>query len=141
MPFLRRQLNGEKEPDRTQTGALAPPEPGIAQTEEGVIAGSLSEQSAIKVGTEVKVTPPGPHEKVIDARGHMTPRWYRFFRELYRRTGGTQDNVNFVGTFRQLAPPSTALAISGAAPSVDITHNRQTQVGGLTLSGGIPTVV
>ena len=139
MPFLRRQLNGEKEPDRTQTGALAPPEPGIAQSEEGIIVGSLEEQSAIKAGTEVFVTLPGPREAVLDARGNMTPRWFRFFQELHRRTGGTQDNVNFVGTFRLLGLTAGQAAFTSEAPSVEITNISGS--GSLTLGSDAPNIL
>ena len=140
MPFQRRQLNGEKEPDRTQTGHLAPPEPGRAQTEDGAIVGAGASPSIIKAATEVVVTLPGPREPVFDAKGNMAPRWYRFFSELYRRTGGTQDNVNFVPVFRKLSPTTAALSFVGAAPTAEISVTEAVPSGILALAGAAPMV-
>ena len=140
MPFQRVQLNGEKVPDRTITGALRPPEPGITQSEDGIIVGSLGDPAGIKAGTEVVVTLPGPKEVLFDSRGIMKPRWYRFFSELHRRTGGTQDNVNFVPAFRKLPLEDDMLMITGIAPTVQIVHIRMMSVGSLALTGIAPTV-
>ena len=142
MPFLRRQLNGGKETDRTITGQLPPPEPGRAQTEDGRIVGSLpGDPSAIKTATEVHVTLPGPREQVIDAKGNMSPRWYRFFQELYRRTGATRDNVNLTPTLRKLAPTTGSLAITGGtAPTVGQNHVMTPTLGSLSLSSEAPTI-
>ena len=142
MPFYRRQIVGdtEKAPDRTQTGFLAPPEPGIAQSESGAIVGSQEDPAAIRAGTEVKVSLPGPREPLFDASGMMAPRWYRFFSELYRRTGGTNDNVNFFGQFRQLESTAGSVSLTGAAPSAEIVHSKTPTVGSLGLSSDAPTL-
>lgn len=137
MPFFRRQLNGGKTPDRTITGQLPPPEPGVAQTEDGMIVGSTDDPSGIKAGTQVKVGLPGPREPVIDSLGYMSPHWYRFLQELYRRTGATRDNVNFVPGFRKLPLNPFSLALAGIAPSAEIVHIRQMGAGSLSITGSI----
>lgn len=139
MPFQRRFQGGVKIVDRTQTGIPRPPNTGVAQTEEGVIVGSL-DNGIIEPGTAVKVSFPGPKESLLDPAGHMSPRWYRFLSELYRRTGGPNDNVNFVGTLRNIAFSPDSLAITGVAPSVEIAHTRMMTVGSVTLTGVAPTV-
>jgi hypothetical protein len=140
MPFQRVQLNGIKVPDRTITGALPPPEPGVSQSEDGIIVGSVADPAGIKAGTEVVVTLPGPKEILFDSRGIMTPRWYRFFSELHRRTGGTRDNVNFVPALRKLPLEPFALMITGPAPTAQIVHIRMMGVGSLAITGIAPTV-
>ena len=140
MPFFKRDIGGgTRVVDRTQTGGYAPPEPGRVQTEDGTIVGSLSENT-IPSGTEVKVNLPGPREPLFDARGNVSPRWYRFFLELYRRTGGPNDNVNFTPALRNLPLSPQALSIAGAAPTVQIVHTKEVPVASLSLSSEAPTI-
>lgn len=140
MPFLQRQLNGQKETDRTLTGIPPPPQPGRAQTESGMIVGSLADPAAIKAATEIPVSLPGPREPVVSKDGTITPIWYRFFQELYRRTGGTQDNVNFIPVARKLAPGTPSLTLTGLAPSIDINHFKTNATASLSLTGAAPSI-
>lgn len=95
MAFRRRYdiATGDYIVDRTLTGPPPPPEVGTTLEATGVIVGDSATVS-FAPATPVKVNIPGPREAVIDARGMMTPRWRRFFEELYRRTGATEDNIN-----------------------------------------------
>ena len=140
MPFQRIHTDGERRIDRTLTGTPPPPEPGVAQSEDGSIVASTADPTNIDPGTFVRVNLPGPREPVLDSSGHMSPRWYRFFTELYRRTGATQDNVNFVPAFRKLAPTGFTLAFTGAAPLANIAHNRAMGAGAAVITGVAPTV-
>jgi hypothetical protein len=140
MPFQREYEGGIQVINRDRTGPPRPPEPGIAQTSEGTIVGSVTDPFTINPGTEVKVNLPGPRESFLDARGNVSPKWYRFFNELYRRTGGPKDNVNFVGQFRDIGLTPAGLVLTGAAPIAQITHTRQMSVGSLTLTGTVPTL-
>lgn len=140
MPFHRIYDNsGELIVDRTLTGVPPPPEPGVAQTDGGAIVGSEADIT-IKPGTFVRVTLPGPRERMIDDNGFISPRWYRFLQELYRRTGGVNDNVNWTGHQRDLGIPSATATFTGAAPSVAITHIRVTSAGSATFSSEAPTL-
>lgn len=125
--------------NRNRTGPPPPPSTGRTQTETGVIVGDAP-GFEVPPATPVKVNIPGPREAVIDARGNMTPRWRRFFEELYRRTGALEDNIN--STDRNIGGTATAgsASLSGAAPSAEITHNKSVPVLSISLSGAAPTV-
>jgi len=126
--------------NRNRTGPPQSPSTGTTQADTGNIVGDSS-TIAVTPATAINVTMPGPRERVIDASGNMAPRWRRFFEELYRRTGAFEDNVNT--TSRELSGSGTtiALAITGYAPSAEITHIRDVGVGSLSFTGNVPTVV
>jgi len=126
--------------DHDLTGPPPPPSTGTTQTETGLIVGDAAGIS-IAPPTPVQVNLPGPKEPVIDSRGVMTPRWYRFLTELYRRTGGPQDNINRVD--RDVGGSTTvgSLAITGSTPVVQIAHSKTPSTAALGLTGAAPTVV
>jgi hypothetical protein len=134
MPFRGGRSQAERELLR-DIGPLKPPNPGVAQVEDGSIVGAGEADPSIPPGTEVKVNFPAPRERVIDSNGIMSPRWYRFFEELYRRTGGIYDNVNVVLARRFLSTTTGSLALASQAPSAEITHIRQMGAGSLTMTG------
>ena len=119
-----------------RTGPPQPPETGTTQSETGNIVGDAS---TIKItpATPVTVTIPGPRERVIDAQGNMTPRWRRFFEELYRRTGHIEDNINVAGRNLSGAGTTGSIAFTGAAPTVEIDHFRMMGLGSLSIAGSI----
>jgi hypothetical protein len=142
MPFQRRWSIEEEDyiVDRELTGPPPVPSTGTTQTESGNIVGDAS-NVAVAPATPVRVTMPGPREVVLDANGNMTPRWRRFFEELYRRTGAIEDNIN--NTDRNIGGTTTtaALVLSGAAPTAEISVTEAVPVGTLTIAGAAPTVV
>jgi len=127
--------------DRTITGPPPPPNAGITQTETGNIVGDAS-GFVVPPATPIKVTLPGPRELVLDAKGCMSEHWWRFFEELYRRTGWIEDNVNnasrSIGGTGALDPAPLSLAT--AAPTVEITHNKSVPSVSMTITGVAPTV-
>ncbi len=142
MPFQRRYDEASREYviDRDLTGPPKPvPSTGTKVSETGAV---VADSSVIKVApaTPIPVTIPGIRELVVDSNGVLTPRWWRFFEELYRRTGAIQDNIN--NASRTLAGSATtrSMAFSGAAPSVEITHIRQMGTGSLTAAGIAPSI-
>jgi hypothetical protein len=48
----------------------------------------------------------------------MSPRWWRFFEELYRRTGALEDNINGVEIISGSSATTAAMTITGAAPTI-----------------------
>lgn len=118
MPFQRRwdRVTREYIIDRSLTGPSIDPETGTAQTASGVIVGDTG-SSSIPPATPIPVTMPGPREPLMDSSGLVTPRWRRFFEEMYRRTGQTKDNVN--DTDRNVGDSTTgSLAFTGQQPTV-----------------------
>lgn len=141
MPFYREwdPTTGAKQRNANQTGAPPSPETGTTQTSSGMIVGDNSSVS-IPPATPITVTPPGPREKLFDANGNMSPRWYRFFMELYRRTGGWRDNIN--RTDRLVGGSSTTLAmsISSAAVTLKTDYYKSPPKASLAFSSTAPTV-
>ncbi len=138
MPFNRTHPNGAPVIDRTQTGPPAPsPQTGTVRAEDGSI---VADSATIEIprATPVFVNQPSPFEPVIDAEGRITPRWWRFFDQLYRRTGGVVDNINRVPTvlLGADAASTVAVTIAGIAPSAEITHIRAVGTAGITVTGG-----
>ncbi|KKL72060.1 hypothetical protein LCGC14_2088690 [marine sediment metagenome] len=138
MPFLVTHPNGEPVIDRTQTGPPAPsPQTGTVRAEDGSI---VADSATIDIprATPVFVNQPSPFEPVIDAEGRITPRWWRFLDQLYRRTGGVVDNINRVPTTLLGADASSTVAvtIAGIAPSAEITHIRAVGTASITVTGG-----
>ena len=124
MPFLVTHPKGEPVIDRTQTGPPAPsPQTGTVRAEDGSI---VADSATIDIprATPVFVNQPSPFEPVIDAEGRITPRWWRFFDQLYRRTGGVVDNINRVPTtlIGGSSSSTVAMTITGAAPSLSWTQ-------------------
>jgi len=136
MPFNRTHPNGEPVIDRTQTGPPAPsPQTGTVQSEDGSI---VSDSATIDIprATPVFVNQPSPFEPVIDANGKITPRWWRFFDQLYRRTGGVVDNINRTPTTLLGSGSPAALVFAGIIPTAEIVHTRQIGLGSITATGG-----
>ena len=128
--------------DRTQTGLPTAPSTGtIVSTDGSVVA--ISADVVIAPATPVKVNLPGPNEPVVDSRGRMNPRWWRFLNELYRRTGGPIDNINRVPTTLLGTGTAASLTFTGAAPTIAVTTNNQVfpTVGSVAITGFAPTAV
>lgn len=125
--------------DRELTGPPPPPETGTIVEESGMV---VADSAAVSIppATPVRVKIPGPRERVIDASGNMTPRWRRFFEELYRRTGAIEDNIN--RTSRSLAGTGTTgiAALAGAAPTIKIEFIQSPSGGALSIASEAPTV-
>ncbi len=160
MPFNRTHPNGEPVIDRTQTGPPAPsPQTGTVRAEDGSI---VADSATIEIprATPVFVNQPSPFEPVIDAEGRITPRWWRFFDQLYRRTGGVVDNINRVPTVLLGAGGSVAMVIAGKVPLVSkllslgapasmalagaaptIMNGFRTALGSMSIAGSAPTVL
>jgi len=97
---------------------------------------------AIPPATPIQVNLPSPFEPVVDLRtGKISASWWKFLNELYLRTGGINDNVNGIPTTVLGAGATVALAFTGAAPVVNITHNKIPATASLSFTGNIPTVV
>lgn len=143
MPFYRTHPNGEPVIDRTRTGPPAPsPQTGTARAEDGSI---VADSATIEIprSTPVNVDQPSPFDPVIDANGRITPRWWRFFDQLYRRTGGVVDNINSVPTvlLGASAASTVAMSVTGAAPArVDIHHIRAVGTATMTVAGATPSL-
>jgi len=106
--------------NRDRTG---PPKPvaytGTTQESDGnVVVANQAVTPSIPPPTPINVTLPGPSEPVMDANGRLNPRWWRFFNELYLRTGGLTDNINRAPQTFLVAGAADALAFVGAAPTI-----------------------
>ena len=127
--------------DRTQTGLPTAPSTGtIISTDGSVVA--ISADVVIAPATPVKVNLPGPNEPVVDSRGRMNPRWYRFLTELYTRTGGPVDNINRTAAVlggTVMAPD--ALAFTGYAPTINASNIYIMPLGSAAFTGYAPTAV
>ncbi len=141
MPFNVTHPNGEPVIDRTFTGPPAPsPQTGTVRAEDGSI---VADSATIEIprATPVFVNQPSPFEPVIDAEGRITPRWWRFLDQLYRRTGGVVDNINRVPTQLLGTGSSASMTITGAAPArVDIHHIRAVGTATMTVAGAVPSL-
>jgi hypothetical protein len=127
--------------DRDRTGPLPSPNTGTAQGEDGAIVSNVTNID-IPPATKVWVTIPGPREPVLNAKGEMSPRWWRFFEELYRRTGYLEDNINSVDTIigQVLGGGSTAaLVLAGIAPDPLVSHTQAPTTASLTTTGIAPS--
>lgn len=143
MPFQRRWDAEAGEPivDRTLTGPPPPPETGTTTQEDGtVIVANQNIQPQIPPATPVTVNFPGPNEPVVGLNGLMSPRWWRFFDELYRRTGGVVDNINKAPVVYLTVGAPAELSFTGYAPSVEITHIRDVGTGSVSFTGFAPTI-
>ena len=123
--------------DRTLTGPPPPPSTGTTVAASGAVVADSTEV-AIRPSKIVKVTIPGPRERVINARGEMNQSWRRFFEELYRRTGYLEDNVNGL-TDRDLGTSTSgATVISGNAPTIIHDRAAAPTTGSIALTGETP---
>jgi hypothetical protein len=141
MPFLRRWDNLEQDYviDRDLTGPPKPsPNTGTAQAQDGTIVGDASNVN-IPPATPIPVTIPSPYEPVLDSRGSMNPRWWRFLEELYRRTGAIEDNINNVDRLLGGSTTAGSMAFAGVAPSIIV--GQTVPSASLTFTGNVPTVV
>jgi hypothetical protein len=96
---------------------------------------------AVPPATPIPVTIPGIREPVVNGSGVMTPRWWRFFEELYRRTGAIEDNINNADRVLTGTGTTGSLALAGVAPTAEITHNKTPATASLTLAGAAPTII
>ncbi len=138
MPFQRRYDRDTRTfiVDRTLTGPPRPvPSTGTAQAADGSIV-SFAANTDIPPATPIRVSIPGINETVVDSRGVMSPRWWRFFEELYRRTGAIEDNINSTELILGQSTTTGALAFTGNAPTAETTHIRQVGLGSITTTGG-----
>lgn len=123
MPFFREFSisEGQKVVNRSRTGPLKAPDTGVIISIDSIVIGDSQSDpyDAIAPSTPIKVTLPGPRERVIDDNGILTPRWRRFFEELYRRTGAYEDNVNDLGRDTGNLSPDP-LVISGSTPNISV---------------------
>ena len=143
MPFYERfdERTGEPIVDRTQTGPPAPsPSTGTIRAEDGSIVAD-SATIVIAPATPVFVNQPSPFEPVIDANGKITPRWWRFFDQLYRRTGGVVDNINRVPTQLLGGNLLDPLVVTGEVAVVREHHIRVMTSGSMSLTGELPVRV
>ncbi len=138
MPFQRRYDRDTRTfiVDRTLTGAPRPvPSTGSAQSADGSIV-SFAANTDIPPATPIAVSIPGINEVVVDSRGVMSPRWWRFFEELHRRTGGREDNINSIELILGQSTTTVALVFTGNVPTAETTHIRQVGLGSITATGG-----
>ena len=143
MPFQRRYDRDAQAyiVDRNLTGAPKPvPSTGQAQTADGSIVGAAA-NTDIPPATPIPVSIPGINEPLTDSRQIMTPRWWRFFEELYRRTGAIEDNINSVELILGSSATTIALSLIGIAPSAEISVTEVPSAGSLALTGAAPSIV
>ena len=136
MPFNREWDDGiaEYTINRERTGPPTPPSTGTTVASTGAVIADSTEVT-VRPSKVIKVTIPGPRERVINARGEMNQSWRRFFEELYRRTGAIEDNVNGL-TDRDLGTgTSGAAVISGNAPTVLHTKLAAPSTGSIAITG------
>ena len=141
MPFNREWDDGiaEYTINRDRTRPPTPPSTGTTVASTGAVIADSTEVT-VRPSKVIKVTIPGPREKVINARGEMNQSWRRFFEELYRRTGYIEDNVNGL-TDRTLAgntAAAVAIAITGNAPTVLHTRLAAPSTGSIAITGETP---
>ena len=143
MPFKRRWSREERTHiiDRDLTGPVRPvPDTGTQVTEDGIVVADSSNLN-IPPATPMPVTIPGIREPVLDALGSMSPRWWRFFEELYRRTGAIEDNINNANRFLSGSGTSGSIALAGVAPTAEISVTESPSTGSLSLAGVTPFAV
>lgn len=145
MPFNREwdPDTGGFERNDDRTGPPPPPETGTTVQDDGaVIVANQNVTPQIAPATPVTVNFPGPNEPIVGQNGLISPRWWRFLDELYRRTGGIVDNINKAPATYLTAGAPDSLLLSGAAPTVSVTDNIRTpSTASLSTTGFIPTVV
>lgn len=137
MPFHREwdRGSGTYTINRDRTGPKPAPATGVIAKEDGtVIVANQNITPSVPPSTPVQVNFPGPNEPIVGANGMITPRWWRFLDELYRRTGGVEDNINKVnGTY--LFPTTSVVVLSGIAPTVQIDPGAEVSAGSVVIAG------
>ena len=142
MPFLRKwdPDTQTRIADRTLTGPAKPSaETGtIAKTDGTVIVANQNVQPSVPPSTPVNVVLPSPNEPIIGKNGRINHNWWRFFNQLYLRTGGVLDNVNQIHTTYAISGGVDALAFTGTTPTTDIEEIAVPTVGSATMTGETP---
>lgn len=144
MPFLRRwdPATQTRIADRTLTGPAKPSaETGtIAKTDGTVIVANQNVQPSVPPSTPVNVILPSPNEPIIGKDGKINHNWWRFFNQLYLRTGGVLDNVNQVHTTYAISGGVDALAFTGETSVLDLTIfvYKYPAAGSATITGETP---
>jgi hypothetical protein len=111
------------------------------QEDGTIIVANQTIQPQIPPARPGTVTFPVPNEPLVGKDGRITPRWWRFLDELYRRTGGVVDNINKVPVF-YLRPSTVSLVITGYAPTVlNPDDIRTPSTASVTLTGQDVTIV
>jgi hypothetical protein len=145
MPFLR-EWDSEGEiyaVNRDQTG---PPKPSsstgtaaasLTDNDGNIVSAILASSPVVGIDppTPIEVNLPNPNEPVVMQDGRINHRWWRFFNELYLRTGGAVDAINRVPTTLLGAGSAAALALAGVAPTIKIDHGPEMALGSLSLTG------
>jgi len=142
MPFQQEydRVTRTKRPNRDRTGPPPPPETGTVRAADGTIVAD-SATIDIPPPTPVNVDQPSPSEPLIDGMGRITPRWWRYLDQIYRRTGGVVDNINRVPT-SLLGPDfasTVAMTLTGQAPT--ILNPTTVSAGSMAITGTTPSVL
>lgn len=145
MPFNREYDDeiGAYTVNRGRTSQPPPPETGKVVAEDGtIVARTQLTYPSVPPATPVTVTFPGPNEPLVLRDGRISPRWWRFLDELWRRTGGVIDNINRIPTIGLKTGAPDDLLLSGYAPTIVVTTNVKEfpSTGSLGLTGYAPTV-
>ena len=151
MPF-QREWDSETEAYVVNRDRTGPPKPNsttgtaaaaLTDNDGNIVSAILAESPVVGIDppTPIAVNLPGPNEPIVMANGKINHRWWRFFNELYLRTGGEVDAINTVPTTLLGAGSIDALALSGNAPTVKIDPGPEMKLGSLSLSGQTPTRV
>jgi len=133
--FINRDLTGPpKSSSSTGTAAAS-----LTDNDGNIVSAILAQSPIIGIAppTPITVTLPGPNEPII-LGNRINPRWWRFFNELYLRTGGLVDAVNKVPTTLLGAGTVDEIAFGGDALTVRIDHGPETKLGSLALAGTTP---
>lgn len=70
---------------------------------------------------------PGARTPVVDSRGLLNPTWYRFFVDMYERTGGgATDKVEEGAAGAETAQIAAAAADAAAVAAQSAANNAQT---------------
>ena len=121
--------------DRNLTGPPRPAaETGTVVSQDGTVV-ARSTTVAITPATPVNVDLPSPNEPLVMSDGRINHHWWRFFNQLYLRTGGVQDNINRTPTVLLGAGSEDALAFAGQTPVTRIDEVVVGIVGSLTATG------
>ena len=117
---INRDRTGPPKPSSTTGTAAA----SLTDNDGNIVSAVLAQSPVVGIAppTPITVTLPSPSEPIIMANGRINHRWWRFFNELYLRTGGAVDAVNKVPTTLLGAGTVDALALAGKVPTLQ--HNR-----------------
>jgi len=135
--------------NRNRTGPPKPAsEPGTAaaaltDNDGNVVSAVLADSPIVGIppSTPITVNLPSPNEPIVMSNGRVNHRWWRFFNELYLRTGGEVDAINTIPTTLLGAGSIDALALAGVAPTIKVDPGPEMSLGSLSLTGAAPTAV